>query len=284
MASELHREIALKAAFQAGYDLAGTQAEVGKNAFGEIAKAGGAVVYDDLAPKLAAIEQQERANWIYIREARATNERLREALRNIAAGNYVGEEMWDCPSDVAPDTWLARKALAAKPLTLDRDDGIPTGETPPTQTWEPIDARHKTGLWIIAIHKDQPMVHATVRWIDPGDTPFCWEASTSGRFPEDTFTHAYFRGAPPSDVETITEAAILHRGQPWSVPKPGRHGDVVRRLQEANPGDGPFVEEQGFMTSHGRFVGRVLAGEIALASGQIQALNWPPNLFSEDLW
>lgn len=41
-------------------------------------------------------------------------------------------------------------------------------------------------------------------------------------------------------------------------------------------------EDQGFMTSEGRFVGRVEGAEIAFASGQI---NEPTKkLFSEDLW
>ena len=87
-----------------------------------------------------------------------------------------------------------------------------------------------------------------------------------------------------SDQETIATAAILHEGAPYSVPRPGRHGDVVRLLDGKFPGAGPFVEEQGFMTSAGRFVGREEAGRIALAAGQTPALRWGRELFSEDLW
>jgi len=85
-------------------------------------------------------------------------------------------------------------------------------------------------------------------------------------------------------LETITEAAILHAGQPWSVPRPGRHGDVIARLAAAHPEDGPFVEEQGFLTSRGRFVDRAEAGRIALAAGQTPALRRGNELYSEDLW
>lgn len=84
--------------------------------------------------------------------------------------------------------------------------------------------------------------------------------------------------------ETIVEAAMLHNGQPWSVPRPGRHHDVVRKLADAFPSDGPFTGEQGFKTSTGRFVEREEAGRIALAAGQTQALRWGRELYSEDLW
>ena len=84
--------------------------------------------------------------------------------------------------------------------------------------------------------------------------------------------------------ETVTRAAMLHEGRPWSVPRPGRHGDVIRKLADAFPDDGPFVGEQGFLTSSGRFVEREEAGRIALAAGQTKALRWGAELFSEDLW
>jgi hypothetical protein len=43
-------------------------------------------------------------------------------------------------------------------------------------------------------------------------------------------------------------------------------------------------DEQGFVTSDGRFVGRKQAGCIAILAGQIERLKWPPLLYSEDLW
>jgi hypothetical protein len=84
--------------------------------------------------------------------------------------------------------------------------------------------------------------------------------------------------------ERIVAAAMLHEGEPWHVPIPGRHVDVVIKLDAAFPGQGPFAGDQGFMTSAGRFVEREEAGRIALAAGQTKALRWPPELFSEDLW
>jgi hypothetical protein len=41
---------------------------------------------------------------------------------------------------------------------------------------------------------------------------------------------------------------------------------------------------QGFVTDEGRFVDRLEGAAIALAAGQIAALKWPPDLYSEDLW
>ncbi len=42
--------------------------------------------------------------------------------------------------------------------------------------------------------------------------------------------------------------------------------------------------EEGFIDHAVGFVGRVMAGQIALDAGQIEKLQWPPRLFSEDLW
>ena len=51
-------------------------------------------------------------------------------------------------------------------------------------------------------------------------------------------------------------------------------------------GIGPQDEtwEQGFLLSDGRFARRKAAASVALRAGQIEKLNWPPNLYSEDLW
>ena len=45
---------------------------------------------------------------------------------------------------------------------------------------------------------------------------------------------------------------------------------------------GIFEKEQGFLTSHNRFVGRKEAAEIAFREGQVDKLL--PRLFSEDLY
>jgi hypothetical protein len=39
-----------------------------------------------------------------------------------------------------------------------------------------------------------------------------------------------------------------------------------------------------FLLSNGTFCDRVVAGRVAVASGQLKQLQHPPNLYSEDLW
>ena len=41
---------------------------------------------------------------------------------------------------------------------------------------------------------------------------------------------------------------------------------------------------RGFVLSDGRFARRKAAAAVAIRAGQIEKLNWPPNLYSEDLW
>jgi len=58
--------------------------------------------------------------------------------------------------------------------------------------------------------------------------------------------------------------------------------DIIHHLAKSGfktPIDG----KQGFITSTGRFVGRVEAKEIAIASGQITESEYS-QLYSEDLW
>lgn len=73
-------------------------------------------------------------------------------------------------------------------------------------------------------------------------------------------------------------------GAIYTVLPPGRHHDCLRAIHEDGNRPSSCVDAQGFMTSTGRFVDRVEAGQIAITAGQIEALKWPPNLFSEDLW
>lgn len=87
-----------------------------------------------------------------------------------------------------------------------------------------------------------------------------------------------------SEPERIERAAIWHRGLVHSVARPGRHHDVIRTMAEKH-GLGPEAQRhQGFYTSHERFVDRKEGAKIAIAAGQIEALKWPPDLYSEDLW
>lgn len=84
--------------------------------------------------------------------------------------------------------------------------------------------------------------------------------------------------------ETIECAAILRQGKVWSVPRPGRHHDVLM-LMFSTGIEESHGDTQGFVTSAGRFVKRGLAVRIAKKAGQITEPKFQPHaLFSEDLW
>ena len=70
----------------------------------------------------------------------------------------------------------------------------------------------------------------------------------------------------------------------WFVPRPGRHHDVIRKIAETLPPDGFVSGEQGFVTSHRRFVSRREGDGSPWPQGQTEALKWGDRLFSEDLW
>jgi len=90
-------------------------------------------------------------------------------------------------------------------------------------------------------------------------------------------------------MERIVAAAIQIEGVTISLPLPARHGQVLHAA-EAMQMPQPMLQLacQGFLTSHGRFVNRVQAKQIAHMAGQKQKR--PANerhgrdLFSEDLW
>ncbi len=62
---------------------------------------------------------------------------------------------------------------------------------------------------------------------------------------------------------------------------PKRHHDVIQYYQ-AETGRRSSGKRQGFITSEGRFVGRVEAAKLAFAAGQIARAK--RLLYSEDLW
>lgn len=80
----------------------------------------------------------------------------------------------------------------------------------------------------------------------------------------------------------IVAAAIRQGELVCSVPRPGRHHDVIRAMVGAGVPT-PIVGEQGFVTNEGRFVGRAEARRIAVAAGQGTPAH-DRHLFSEDLW
>lgn len=84
---------------------------------------------------------------------------------------------------------------------------------------------------------------------------------------------------------TVEAAAIKLRDVVWSVPRPGRHHDVIRKMRDEGITEKQNAEwEQGFVLSDGRFARRTQAAAVAIRAGQIERLKWPPSLYSEDLW
>ncbi len=86
--------------------------------------------------------------------------------------------------------------------------------------------------------------------------------------------------------ETIVAAAVSRNGIIYSSPPPARHHTLMHLL-DVNHGTGhdPFrPDEQGFLTSEGRFVGRRAAAGIAISAEQILETKFGAELFSEDLW
>jgi len=77
----------------------------------------------------------------------------------------------------------------------------------------------------------------------------------------------------------IIAAAILLDGVVYSLSKPARHSDIIKFI-----GRKVAYETQGFLTTENKFVDRIEGAKIAIESGQISKLKWPPNLYSEDLW
>jgi hypothetical protein len=66
-----------------------------------------------------------------------------------------------------------------------------------------------------------------------------------------------------------------------------RHNEIISEMVELYGIRPPIDQErfeQGFITNKGEFVDRVEGARIAIESGQIKALKWPPLLYSEDLY
>lgn len=89
----------------------------------------------------------------------------------------------------------------------------------------------------------------------------------------------------PYDGLTVECAAIMdHDRTVYSVPRPGRHHDVIRLMVEQGRPK-PISGEQGFILSDGRFCRRRPARIIAEHSGQLlERASKGQLLFSEDVW
>lgn len=86
-------------------------------------------------------------------------------------------------------------------------------------------------------------------------------------------------------IITVELAAIQGKdGKIYSLPRPGRHNDVIDLMRKAGI-TGPIPQaSQGFLLSDGQFVDRITAAKIALANGQIRKLPRSIGLFTQDLW
>lgn len=85
--------------------------------------------------------------------------------------------------------------------------------------------------------------------------------------------------------ERIVAAAVKYGDLIVIAPRPGRHHHVLNGMYAL--GDNPIAgpEDQGFLTSEGRFVSREVAVHIATDADQIVKKHGHPGLlFSEDLW
>jgi hypothetical protein len=83
----------------------------------------------------------------------------------------------------------------------------------------------------------------------------------------------------PEKLKIIGPAIVLTNGMILSTSKPHRHHDLINLVNDAKS-----IKEQGFILSNGTFSNRKEAGAIAIANKQINKLNHPPNLFTEDLY
>lgn len=83
-------------------------------------------------------------------------------------------------------------------------------------------------------------------------------------------------------AERIVAAAILYREMIITLPPPARHGTLIAAMTHAFGEVDIQPRMQGFVTSTGRYVGRMEAALIADHAGQ--RMQTKPELFSEDLW
>jgi len=93
--------------------------------------------------------------------------------------------------------------------------------------------------------------------------------------------------AVPRDQLRVVAAAVKHPdGRVFTVPPPGRHASVLWMMVAMGcmPANNALGGVQGFILNSGQFARRKAAAAVALRNGQVAALRWPPNLFSEDLW
>ena len=86
----------------------------------------------------------------------------------------------------------------------------------------------------------------------------------------------------------ITDVAIRFHGAIYSLPKPNRHHDVIRKIVEAT--DVRYVdahdEDQGFLDESGKYLTRKQGLRVASLNNQMRPEHpiWHNELYSENLW
>lgn len=86
--------------------------------------------------------------------------------------------------------------------------------------------------------------------------------------------------------EVIFLVAQRHpSGRIYAAEQPGRHHHVISLAYEYGDGERTGPDDQGFVTSFGRYVNRQQAWEVAKAAGQIKRTSGADgDLYSEDVW
>lgn len=86
----------------------------------------------------------------------------------------------------------------------------------------------------------------------------------------------------------ITHVAIRFGGKIYSLPKPNRHHDVIRKIVEETGADhvDGSEDDQGFLDESGRYLRRSQALVSALMNDQVKDPDGIRcgKLFSEDVW
>lgn len=83
-----------------------------------------------------------------------------------------------------------------------------------------------------------------------------------------------------SDLETIKHACVISFNRKWFIGK--SHADCFHKAHHVKVPMSQKADDQGFITSEGRYVQRGEAAKIAIAAGQIDKDE--KFLFSEMLW
>lgn len=138
------------------------------------------------------------------------------------------------------------------------------------------------GHWLSNIHRE-----SISTWFGPS----AFRDAATAHF-DSLPGHPIHRGHPMTAAETIVAAALCvqlpevtpdieNAAMVFSKAAPARHHHLVHEVA-ALVGRPISPSEQGFITSTGRYVGRVEAMCIAEAAGQVKSDH--VQLFSEDLW